>query len=113
SVFFFVLPFFFSSRRRHTRFSRDWSSDVCSSDLEQVAFVHLSRARVGLPAQALDDVLELPVNDNGLAGGAVLAGFGDFPGRFVRVLERRPTLPQKGFGKVGVAFVVKQQGRVG
>src|SRR5690606_39734299 len=27
------LIFFFSSRRRHTRFSRDWSSDVCSSDL--------------------------------------------------------------------------------
>src|SRR5690606_39373057 len=27
--------FFFSSRRRHTRFSRDWSSDVCSSDLFQ------------------------------------------------------------------------------
>src|SRR5690606_39807459 len=25
--------FFFSSRSRHTRFSRDWSSDVCSSDL--------------------------------------------------------------------------------
>src|SRR5690606_30570777 len=25
--------FFFKSRRRHTRFSRDWSSDVCSSDL--------------------------------------------------------------------------------
>src|SRR5690606_39961912 len=28
------LYFFFSSRRRHTRFSRDWSSDVCSSDLQ-------------------------------------------------------------------------------
>src|SRR5215475_16001245 len=28
--------FFFSSRRRHTRFSRDWSSDVCSSDLRRV-----------------------------------------------------------------------------
>src|SRR5690606_39859621 len=28
--------FFFSSRRRHTRFSRDWSSDVCSADLEAV-----------------------------------------------------------------------------
>src|SRR5690606_39636847 len=28
--------FFFSSRRRHTRFSRDWSSDVCSSDLQEV-----------------------------------------------------------------------------
>src|SRR5690606_40581676 len=29
----FPTVFFFSSRRRHTRFSRDWSSDVCSSDL--------------------------------------------------------------------------------
>src|SRR3989449_10140344 len=28
--------FFFSSRRRHTRCSRDWSSDVCSSDLGQI-----------------------------------------------------------------------------
>src|SRR5699024_11560097 len=28
-----VLQFFFSSRRRHTRSKRDWSSDVCSSDL--------------------------------------------------------------------------------
>src|SRR5436309_6605794 len=28
-----LVMFFFSSRRRHTRFSRDWSSDVCSSDL--------------------------------------------------------------------------------
>src|SRR5690606_40304366 len=29
--------FFFSSRRRHTRFSRDWSSDVCSSDLRRTS----------------------------------------------------------------------------
>src|SRR5690606_40128418 len=29
------LCFFFSSRRRHTSFSRDWSSDVCSSDLNK------------------------------------------------------------------------------
>src|SRR2546422_8582196 len=28
-----LIVFFFSSRRRHTRCSRDWSSDVCSSDL--------------------------------------------------------------------------------
>src|SRR5687768_18116337 len=32
--FLFFFFFFFSSRRRHTRCSRDWSSDVCSSDLE-------------------------------------------------------------------------------
>src|SRR5699024_12149188 len=31
-----VLSFFFSSRRRHTRSKRDWSSDVCSSDLSDV-----------------------------------------------------------------------------
>src|SRR5256884_3777830 len=30
-----VCIFFFSTRRRHTRCSRDWSSDVCSSDLGQ------------------------------------------------------------------------------
>src|SRR3989449_6015137 len=29
----YMCVFFFSSRRRHTRCSRDWSSDVCSSDL--------------------------------------------------------------------------------
>src|SRR5690606_6581912 len=30
--------FFFLSRRRHTSFSRDWSSDVCSSDLTALVF---------------------------------------------------------------------------
>src|SRR2546427_3037315 len=32
--------FFFSSRRRHTRFDCDWSSDVCSSDLDRSAGDH-------------------------------------------------------------------------
>src|SRR5699024_11774749 len=32
-----LLVFFFSSRRRHTRSKRDWSSDVCSSDLPLLA----------------------------------------------------------------------------
>src|SRR5690606_39603267 len=44
---------FFSSRRRHTRFSRDWSSDVCSSDLArrrrvQVNWVQADVARLPL-----------------------------------------------------------------
>src|SRR2546421_4577680 len=34
--------FFFSSRRRHTRSDRDWSSDVCSSDLEGKDFVDIT-----------------------------------------------------------------------
>src|SRR2546429_6471121 len=33
--------FFFSSRRRHTRCSRDWSSDVCSSDLTRRYLTYL------------------------------------------------------------------------
>src|SRR5690625_6135465 len=33
--------FFFSSRRRHTRWPRDWSSDVCSSDLGKISGVHV------------------------------------------------------------------------
>src|SRR5690349_24474740 len=37
TYYFFIWCFFFSSRRRHTRSLRDWSSDVCSSDLEQKA----------------------------------------------------------------------------
>src|SRR3712207_5610023 len=41
--------FFFSSRRRHTRYWRDWSSDVCSSDLGPLP-AHLPRERVVLPA---------------------------------------------------------------
>src|SRR5690606_8739327 len=59
------LFFFFSSRRRHTRFSRDWSSDVCSSDLTDVGLAVLPRPD-GLALQVA--VLGLGVVLNGLAG---------------------------------------------
>ena len=36
---------FFSSRRRHTRSDRDWSSDVCSSDLPPARGTHARRRR--------------------------------------------------------------------
>src|SRR2546429_3615185 len=52
------LFFFFSSRRRHTRCSRDWSSDVCSSDLNAT----LSRYR-RLLTEAGEGTLALE-NDN-------------------------------------------------
>src|SRR5262245_65245773 len=39
----FLLFFFFSSRRRHTRCLSDWSSDVCSSDLDQPQVVEDDR----------------------------------------------------------------------
>src|SRR5699024_11826791 len=47
------IGFFFSSRRRHTRSKRDWSSDVCSSDLtdksgQPVAISHTEKPVFGL-----------------------------------------------------------------
>src|SRR2546421_2629655 len=45
------LFFFFSSRRRHTRSDRDWSSDVCSSDLVSTSFIRLSPSML-LPVHA-------------------------------------------------------------
>src|SRR2546429_29364 len=51
-----IVIFFFSSRRRHTRCSRDWSSDVCSSDLP------LLRAQLNDgPALCIADRLIVPV----------------------------------------------------
>src|SRR5690606_3372185 len=61
--------FFFSSRRRHTRFSRDWSSDVCSSDLNAGLSAKENSAanRADLrPRRAIDagsDMLRLAEND--------------------------------------------------
>src|SRR5699024_11813000 len=45
--------FFFSSRRRHTRSKRDWSSDVCSSDLDE------TRDNGNLDAWRLVDLFEV------------------------------------------------------
>src|SRR2546429_1100155 len=45
--------FFFSSRRRHTRCSRDWSSDVCSSDLNQLEAL-LEEAHIKLSSLVSD-----------------------------------------------------------
>src|SRR5699024_11892999 len=53
--------FFFSSRRRHTRSKRDWSSDVCSSDLDMfTAFTGDNAKAGGVPI--LEDGMELKRN---------------------------------------------------
>src|SRR5206468_8983842 len=55
---FLISRFIFSSRRRHTRSDRDWSSDVCSSDLLEwstVRMEHRPVSKTGLiPAQAFE-----------------------------------------------------------
>src|SRR5437899_3649275 len=46
--------FFFSSRRRHTRCLSDWSSDVCSSDLEETIYVTPSRLPASIQSAVTD-----------------------------------------------------------
>src|SRR3712207_8816483 len=54
----FLLFFFYSSRRLHTRYWRDWSSDVCSSDLTD-------RGRFTLTPSAIARSLTFPAHDDG------------------------------------------------
>src|SRR2546430_17346467 len=68
--------FFFSSRRRHTRFDCDWSSDVCSSDLE-IAVAHRIYARALFDAAKEHDRL---------------AGVREELGDFVAAIEEVPEL---------------------
>src|SRR5690606_40716626 len=55
----------FSSRRRHTRFSRDWSSDVCSSDLPKSAEAAGETPRF-LPALVCSPTMELGIDISAL-----------------------------------------------
>src|SRR5690606_40964025 len=60
--------------RRHTTFSRDWSSDVCSSDLSSI--LHLLRGAAGQAAANLIELFKRLVGDFHLT--ALVAGKGDF-----------------------------------
>src|SRR5690606_39878719 len=72
-----------SSRRRHTRFSRDWSSDVCSSDLDRT-----SKAWRETDAQimALAEGYEQELRGRGVID------FEDMPLLALRALQKHPWL---------------------
>ena len=66
--FYVFCFFFFSSRRRHTRCSRDWSSDVCSSDLDHQIFeryhkFHLKNGYAKKQAITLKELTNLDIGD--------------------------------------------------
>src|SRR5215813_14365783 len=61
---FYMFFFFFSSRRRHTRCGRDWSSDVCSSDLDGEGCISiLNRSAEQLVGHSEADVLGRPLTE--------------------------------------------------
>src|SRR5690242_7508385 len=89
--------FFFSSRRRHTRLTCDWSSDVCSSDLEEVeaaVYAHDSR---DVPDR--DRAADVAAADRVLTEG-------------ISGLDVARELDRRGFGEVADAILAMQRQRV-
>src|SRR5439155_8625125 len=89
-----MLLFFFSSRRRHTRWPRDWSSDVCSSDL--------------LVREPEDGVL-LPAGDVA-AWAAAIAALAANPARRER---RAPAMPVRTMRDAAAKMARSEERRVG
>src|SRR3712207_7443714 len=86
--------FFFSSRRRHTRYWRDWSSDVCSSDL-------MSRS---LREVVFVDGVRTPFGKAGPKGIYAETRADDLVVRCIRELVRRnPGLPPERIDEVAIA----------
>src|SRR5260221_4696406 len=98
--------FFFSSRRRHTRSLCDWSSDVCSSDLDSVAGT-TGRPVSGYEAKVVDDEMnEVPPGTVGK-----LAVRGPTGCRYLAD-ARQSNYVRNGWNLTGDAFVSDANGRL-
>src|SRR5690606_40069441 len=103
--------FFFSSRRRHTRFSRDWSSDVCSSDLPIVlifglilAILRITRNPVFFPLRAVS-IFYIDLFRGAPALLVIfMLGFG-VPGLRIESLDRKSTRLNSSHVKISYAVV--------
>src|SRR5256885_11028150 len=110
--------FFFSSRRRHTRLQGDWSSDVCSSDLDVVtvrshqmaqAFEELKLRELARGRPGLDRLAQALQQQYGLR--PLLVGKADRAAKLLRDLESG-ALAQVARGGREVAVVAVEQGSV-
>src|SRR6266581_4914419 len=70
-MYIFYYCFFFSSRRRHTRWTGDWSSDVCSSDLTVLRRAEGSKRQSELIRVGTDVSLDVPRMEARFGGGRV------------------------------------------
>src|SRR5436189_2977297 len=69
---YYIFLFFFSSRRRHTRYIGDWSSDVCSSDLDNFSITSSGNnyfstfsEQTGTPVGIVDTTMTITDSDAG------------------------------------------------
>src|SRR5260370_12514178 len=81
--------FFFSSRRRHTRFKCDWSSDVCSSDLVTRLLQMLHGNYEGLIKIDGNDLREIDVDHLRSSLGVVLQDSFLFSGTIREAIDRK------------------------
>src|SRR3989449_6537490 len=105
--------FFFSSRRRHTRCSRDWSSDVCSSDLklevpeiqQQIVEIRATAREAGsrtkIAVSSRDDAIDPVGACVGLKGSRVQAVVNELGGERIDIVPWSPD-PER-FAKLALA----------
>src|SRR5215469_7954752 len=100
--FFFF--FFFSSRRRHTRSLRDWSSDVCSSDLDFEGDPGRPLSERRIKRSPLQDVAGMVDSFYTVSHGAL---FGETPGLILKPGNSTATAAWARYwsGAVGRAFL--------
>src|SRR5690606_40558021 len=99
-----LVSFFFSSRRRHTRFSRDWSSDVCSSDLLEMRVRHRNEHYSASLARLIPPVATRL--DQG--GEQAVAVKSLLPGDLIRVASGA-TIPCDGVVEAGQGAVIDRK----
>src|SRR3712207_5674436 len=113
-MFIFYCYFFFSSRRRHTRYWRDWSSDVCSSDLERTRVAPLPLDvgyRAAREAQRDEGVVQAVVLASEHAPGVDPLDLAQGPAPAVEVGDHPVEEDSPAESPVGVPVVPPQQER--
>src|SRR5260370_16675000 len=107
--------FFFSSRRRHTRFKCDWSSDVCSSDLQaqQDRLARTFWLPVNSPAPPIGQVViitagtsDLPVAQEAVVTAQALGCGTDLLADVGVAGIHRPLPPPRQFSRADAIFLV-------